>query len=462
MIRSDQGQDSGGSTKPLSDFRWGVERETHRVLPDGSISLSAHPEALSKPGFTRDFAESQLEIVTAPKTSIPKALADLEHLTAEADRALGQELLWPFSMPPRLPEESRIPIARFGTGEWARRAELYRLGLASRYGKARQMICGVHLNVSFGEALLSRMSAESPLTPEEARSGRPSDGYALRLARNLYEQLPLLILLLGASPLMGGVDETEELYAVSYRNSRFGYAGSEYRPYLDLQSFPSYLSGIRKGMRTESPAFKSLGLVQDGRATQLNGMIFQSEKEFYAPIRLRQRLLPGESTLQALSKRGVGYLELRFLDVDPFAGTGVSEETLRLIHLFILDGLARPTQPRGREALGEDLSRATDAALKNPLQLIASAGSDLLLRAADERLADLDSWARRLNEETWDDTYTAVLELFRRRICDPRLLTSAALIRAFEKSGLDWSSFGVQTAVEHRQGAEHELEYARL
>jgi len=55
---------------PFFDFRWGVERETHRTQSDGELSTARHPKVLEAPAYTLDFAETQLEIVTAPAASI--------------------------------------------------------------------------------------------------------------------------------------------------------------------------------------------------------------------------------------------------------------------------------------------------------------------------------------------------------------------------------------------------------
>jgi glutamate--cysteine ligase len=443
---------------PLNDFHWGIERETHRVLPDGALSPAPHPPTLQQPGFTRDFAESQLEIVTPPRSGIRETLAELGRLTEAAQREIGDELLWPFSMPPRLPEESEVPIASFGPTEAGRRARLYREGLALRYGKARQMICGVHVNVSAGAALLALMSSEAPLTSEERKAGQPADAYALRLIRNLYAELPLLILLYGASPVLGGGEENAPP-AISYRNSRGGYARDEFMPYLDLTTLGAYLDGIRRGLRTQSPIFAGLGLVRGGRVVQLNTNVFQTDKEFYAPIRLRQTLLGGESALDALARRGVGYLELRFFDVDPTHPSGIAQDALRLLHLLLLDALARPSTPRTNATLRRDLAAATDVALRDPRTLAA----EPLLAAADLRLAALSSWAERLEAAWPTGAYRASLALFRRRVAHPSTLPSAKLAQAFAASGLDWTAFGVRTSralKPQAQGVEHALEYA--
>ncbi len=426
--------------RPFLDFHWGIERETHRMLPDGRLSPRPHPETLRPGPFTRDFAEGMLEIVTDPQPSIDQVLEALKALTGEALAGVLPERLWPFSMPPRLPDEEDIPIAALGP-----RAVLYRQGLALRYGKGRQMICGVHLNVSFGPALERWLAGNAPLGPGE-------DSFQIRLARNLYEDLAWFVLLFGASP----VSAAGGPLAVSHRNGPRGYARAGFLPYLDLTSTRAYLDGIRRGLTTVSPEFMALGLVRDGRVRQLNGHVFQTEKEFYAPIRLRQAALPGESGLQALSRRGVGYLELRFLDVDPNTVTGVSEAGLRLMHLFILDGLARPSGPRTPAQLGEDLARSAQAARMDPRAI-----DPALAEALGSRLGALERWAGALDGLEPGNRYRRALEDAMARAARPSLLPSSRLAESFTASGLDWTAFGLQIADSFSKGVEHAMDYAR-
>lgn len=74
------------------------------------------------------------------------------------------------------------------------------------------MICGVHVNVSFGRAMADWLAQNAPLQQGE-------DSFFLRLARNLYQDLPLLSVLFGASP----VAANSETLAVSHRNGPSGY-----------------------------------------------------------------------------------------------------------------------------------------------------------------------------------------------------------------------------------------------
>jgi glutamate--cysteine ligase len=437
----------------LQDLVWGIERETHRIGSDGSVSPAPHPVCLEEPRFTKDFAESQLEIVTGTHGSSEGAILELERLTEEAWRGVGDELLWPFSMPPRLPADGKIVTARMAKDGAGRAAERYRTGLSRRYGASRQMICGVHVNVSFGPRLLSHLRDSAPLSAEESKESRDTDGFYLRLTRNLFEDMPLLVMAFGASPYgeRGRSDppvgSTGMRPAFSIRNSPLGYARTEYRPFLELDSVSAHLAGIRRGMRTESESFRRMGLVLDGKPVQLNTRFFQKEKEFYAPIRFKRTALAGESALAAIDLRGIQYLELRFFDVDPFSPSGLSRDALRVMHCFVLDGLSRVSRPKTNAELSAILARADSSALADPLvktpaEIIPETGG---------RLASLAPIARSLGAE-WE----ASLDSLSRALNVPHESASARIASSFLDSGLSWTEFGTHLASGVAEEAYHE------
>jgi glutamate--cysteine ligase len=304
------------------------------------------------------------------------------------------------------------------------------------------MICGVHLNVSIGDALAAEIIRTHPPAPAGIET-RQRDALYLRLARNLYRDLPHLILLTGASPILGGLCGDGYGTAVSYRNSALGYAGSEFRPYLDLTSLEAYTAGIRKGLDTESERFAALEAGR--RGVQLNTRVFQTEKEFYAPVRLKRRARPGEMGLDALSRDGIEYVELRFLDVDPFSPLGVSEDTLRLMHMFILDGLMRASGAGSPEELGGSLEEAEAAALAG------SAHADRLAEAR-RRLDSLEPIALELDRAGGGD-YRAVLDGAVGKTAYPARLPSARLLAAIGSAGGDWTRLGLDVAVSRRNAA---------
>ena len=426
----------------LSDITWGLERETHRIRPDGSISTTLHPAALAKPGFTKDFAESQLELVTKPHHSISETLRELKDLTLIAHKEIGAELLWPFSMPPRLGDENGITTARMGNDDTGRLAEMYRRGLISRYGAARQMICGVHVNVSFGRELLLWLQRTAPLSADERTNRTESDGYYLRLMRNMIEDLPYLVTFFGASPVIESVDTgSAGRTAFSFRNSPYGYARKEYRPFLELGSVREHLEGIRRGMATESLAFSRLGLVREGKAIQLNNRIFQKDKEFYAPIRFRRNTSRTESPIDAIERKGVEYMELRFYDIEPFTPLGVSVDSLNLTHLFLLDDLSRVSARRSNESLTEILDGADDAALSDPLAI----RRPFFLGNALKRLASVGRFAESLGPE-----YKRAVESYSRALDRGGESLAARTLKKYRASGLAWTQYGASLAERNR------------
>lgn len=452
------------------DIKIGIERETHRMSPPGEISRLQQPDNLQPPQFTKDFAESQLEIVTRPHVSIPALIDELDALTLEAQAASRPEIFWPFSMPPALPPDSEIAIAHLGSDKKGQDGERYRHGLASRYGKPRQMICGVHVNISIGCALALLAENTAPLLPHELNDGRPLDALYLRLVRNLFKDLPHLVLLTGASPLlggMGGVDPEPRPAAVSYRNSHHGYARSEFRPYLDLASLERYIAGIRRGLATESAPFQALWRLTGGQPLQLNTRVFQQEKEFYAPVRFKRTPHEDESGLDALARDGVEYLELRFLDVDPFSPQGISEATLNLLHLFVLDGLMTPSGNGTRAAIDKHLDATEGAALSIPQAFFEPALDDgrsrLRLEQAHQRLEALRPLARRLDANS-STHYLCVLESFIARTTNPSSLPSVRLLHDFEASRSSWTAFGMESGTNPAQvlnrGEQHAMDYA--
>ena len=82
---------------------------------------------------------------------------------------------------------------------------------------------------------------------------------------------------------------------------------------------------MRKAITT--PSKHSPESVKEYEYHQLNDNILQIENEFYSPIRPKRTAQSGETPSQAL-ERGVEYIEVRALDVNPFSGIGITEQQI--------------------------------------------------------------------------------------------------------------------------------------
>ena len=434
-LSSQPWQDS--SQWPLNDLNWGLEKESIRLTQNGDLSLLPHPSSLNSLQFTRDFAENQLEIVTSIQSSPDNVYGQMEALVSEADTAIGNELLWPFSMPPSLPPDREIRPARFSGSKEAREATIYRQGLALRYGTKRQMISGLHVNVSIGDTLLDRLTA-GPSDPVSKKIAK--DNLYMALVRNLYRRLPLFYLLFSHAPFSDNDIMPEP--SLSLRKSGQGYPTLAH--YLDLDSLPAYTAKVREGLQTWSPFYAYLERIDPDNGRQLNQNILQNEKEFYVPIRIKAPVFAEEEGItntEGLDQFGVGYLELRFPDIDPYEVAGISQSKLRLLQMIILSSLYE-NSPRFSAGELEELLRNMESLASSPLSILGRDSADDI-EYSRSYLSSLFPVARQIDEPFGKGLYQQALIQAIGELQSVCRLPSSRLWQDFQNSKLSWTRFGL-------------------
>ncbi|EOL8986249.1 glutamate--cysteine ligase [Cronobacter dublinensis] len=337
----------------LKGIRRGLERETLRVTPQGELATTGHPEslgaALTHKWITTDFAEALLEFITPVDGDIDHMLTVMRDIHRHTARALGDERMWPLSMPCYIKEGQDIELAQYGTSNIGRFKTLYRSGLKNRYGALMQTISGVHYNFSLPLAFW-----QAKCQVEDADSGKEaiSAGY-FRLIRNYYRFGWVIPYLFGASPaicssfLQGKPTQLpfEKTdcgmyylpYATSLRLSDLGYTNkSQSNLGITFNDLHSYVAGLKRAIKTPSEEYAKLGLKKDGEYLQINTNILQIENELYAPIRPKRVTRDGESPSDALLRGGIEYIEVRSLDINPFSPIGVDENQVRFLDLFMV------------------------------------------------------------------------------------------------------------------------------
>lgn len=306
--------------------KFGLEKENARVDQDGKLALTPHPsvfgDKLDHPYIKTDFSESQIEMITPALNSTEEAYHFLETLHDIVTLELQDEYLWTSSNPPVLPSEEKIPIAKMNDP----REDHYRVQLAQKYGRKKQLLSGIHFNFSFRDSLLKGLHQKlgQTLSYQEFK-----DGMYLKVARNILRYRWLLIYLTGASPVF---DKTYIERCVHLSN------------HLDEEShyFP-YMNSLRNSMcgyRNEKPYYVSFNSVKD-YVRDIRQFIANKEllsaKELYSSLRLKT--VKGEDMLAELIEHGVEYLELRMIDLNPLSKIGIRHDTLQFIHLFIVFSL---------------------------------------------------------------------------------------------------------------------------
>ena len=330
----------------------GIERECLRVTGDARLAQTPHPEelgsALTNDQITTDYSESLLEFITPALPDPADTLASLDKIHRFAYSKLGNEYLWSPSMPCPLPAEEDIPIAYYGTSNIGQLKYVYRKGLALRYGKTMQCIAGIHYNFSLPETLWPVLKQAEGFVGTDR--DYQSDAY-IALIRNFRRYSWLLMYLFGASPaldagfLRGRSHQLEQLdaetlylpYATSLRMSDLGYQSNAQAGLTPCyNNLDSYTDSLRKAVATPYPPYVEIGTHKDGEWVQLNTNILQIENEYYSNIRPKRVTYTGERPIQALVARGVQYVEVRLLDINPFLPVGIDLPEARFLDAFLL------------------------------------------------------------------------------------------------------------------------------
>jgi len=342
----------------ISQGLHGIEREALRVDTNGRLALTPHPRvlgsALTHPQITTDYSESLLELITPARNDISAVFNELEAAHRFVYNKIDNELLWNQSMPAYLPTEEKIPIAYYGVSHIGTLKSIYRRGLALRYGKRMQCIAGIHYNYSLSEdfwGALKKFEGISGTT-----KNFQSESY-IALIRNFRRYSWLLMYLFGSSPALSKCFLDDDLhrldsfhglealdretlympYATSLRMSDLGYA-SKAQASLSPQfnSLDDYIKNLSLAVSTPYPPYAKVGTHRNGERIQINTNILQIENEYYSIIRPKRVTKPGEQPIQALSMRGVQYIEVRCIDIDPFEPLGISLETSHFLDAFLL------------------------------------------------------------------------------------------------------------------------------
>jgi glutamate--cysteine ligase len=395
---------------------FGLEKENNRVDGKGNLAMTPHPKVfgskIENPYIKTDFSESQIEMITPVFEKIDEAYQFLETLHDIVTLELNNEYLWPSSNPPGLPNDKEIPIAFMNDPV----EDNYRLQLAEKYGRKKQLICGIHYNFSFNEEFLKKFY--NALHYNKSFKDF-KNGIYLKLARNILKYRWLLIYLTGASPVFNktyiekcvqlGKNLDEESYFFpnmnSLRNSVCGYR-NEKSFYVSYDSVEEYIRDLQ---------------------SLVNSKELLSTREYYSPVRIKPA--QGRDLLQD----GIAYLEVRMIDLNPLYKIGVSKDSLKFVHLFLLfmmfieDGF-----------FGEEEQKV--AALNHDSLIMNGLQGRLL---GDTRFVTLEEKALAFMQEMeymlqvlrpCDETFIRILEQVKQKLIKPELCFASMVMSEIQKS----------------------------
>ena len=311
------------SSKEILSGNFGIEREALRLDKNGYLAKSDHPEEFGdkahNPYITTDFSESQIEVITPALSDVKEAYNFTRALYDIVAMEIGDEYLWPDSMPCIIPDDKDIPVAKFDNN--SKEAQEYREKLLLKYGGKKQLISGIHYNFSFDESIIEKLYEDSKrkLSYKEFKNS-----IYLKVARNYLRYRWLIVYLLGAAPIVheSFIDsckcplkevnhsEYSSLGAISHRNGKCGYKNK-----VDL--FPSY---------------NSVNEYLESIDRYIKDELIENYKELYSQVRLKPS--DTKNFKESLLNDGIRYLEYRTIDINPFEKGGISLDDLKFLQVF--------------------------------------------------------------------------------------------------------------------------------
>ncbi len=464
--------DADDACSAFSRIRRGIEKESLRVQPSGDLATTDHPKslgsALMHANITTDFSEAQPELITGVHESISGCLKELTDIHSYVYQNLDDELLWAASMPCMLGQDDQVPVGRYGTSNIGRAKTIYRIGLGNRYGRLMQTISGIHYNFSLPDELWPVIARSEGVTPDQDYRTRAYFG----LIRNFRRHSWLLIYLFGASPAVcksfvkdkpHGLQLFDEgsLYgphATSLRMGGLGYqSDAQSELHVSYNSLAQYTATLHDALTTGYPPYEKIGVKVDGEYRQLSATLLQIENEFYGTIRPKRPVEHGERPLTALQDRGVEYVEVRCMDLNPFIPVGIDIETIRFLDVFLLHCLWSESPP---DTLDESLEmranqrRVVDEGRKPNLELTHAGKPRSMTQWALSLLDECAPVADRLDRCHGSSNYRDSLAMQRARIHDANLTPSAQVLDAMKREGIPFFRFAMNQSLAHKRHFE--------
>ncbi|MCG2582023.1 MAG: glutamate--cysteine ligase, partial [Marinobacter sp.] len=450
-------------------------KEGLRVDRNGFIAQTPHPRALGSalthPRITTDYSEALLELITPVCDSTGSLLSSLRDVHRFVQQNLEDEVFWAASMPCELDGDASIPIAEYGTSNIGRLKHVYRQGLAVRYGRMMQSIAGAHYNLSLPDRFWSLW--QQALGNQQSLKDFKSDQY-FWLIRNFRRRSWLLMLLFGASPALdasfvAGVKHDLVRFndntwhgpdATSLRMGDLGYHNNAQSSLnICFNELSTYTRTLDRAIHTPWPEYEAIGTRRGDEFIQINTSVLQIENEYYSAVRPKRTTEREEKPIQALEARGVEYIEVRCLDLDPFSPVGVTESQIDFLDLFLLDCLLADS-PRiddsECERLDDNYKDVVAHGRNVELTLCRKGRRTPVGEAADSLLSELGPLAERLDSWTGGDAYRRALQVQRSKLSSPGQVPSARVMEAMSQSGLGHREWVQEISRQHQQTLREE------
>ena len=327
-----------------------------------------------------------------------------------------------------------------------------------------QTIAGIHFNYSFSADFFEAYRAKKE--PNTTLRDFTDQSY-MGLTRNIVRYGWLIPYLFGASSavcksflkgyrqhsLVEFNDSTlYEPYATSLRMGDIGYQNlreDEAGVKANYNSLSHYIHSLKAGMQTSCREYEDIGLKAQGEYQQLNTKILQIENEYYASVRPKPLVLDDKKPLDALKDQGIGYIELRSLDINPSLSLGINQTQINFLEVFMLFCLleSSPTiSSREQFDIDNNDQLVAHEGRKPNLNLIHKSQAVALEKLGSDIMNKISHCAELLGEE-----YQDAVKQMTRRINNADLTPSAVTLSEMRNRNQGFFDYTNTLSKQHRR-----------
>ena len=453
----------------LKGIRRGIEKESLRVDQKGRLAQTDHAHGLgsklTSPSITTDYSEALLEFITPALVTPDEALKHLDEVHRFTYSQIDDELLWTSSMPCILPEDNSIRLAHYGSSNIAKMKTVYREGLGNRYGRGMQTIAGIHYNFSMSDSFWEYWHQEQK--SNASLQDFKTESY-FALIRNFHRYSWILLYLFGASPalcqtfLQGKQHNLQTLhegtlyqpYATSLRMGDLGYQSDAQENLLVCYNYLStYIDSLHEAITAPHSDYQGIGLKNtEGHYNQLNTALLQIENEFYSTIRPKRTIASGEAALNALLDRGIEYIEVRALDLNPYLPLGLDKTQMRFLDTFLTFCLLEPSPlfdqaecSNNKENLAITVTQGRDP----NLTLTTTSGKINLRQWAKDIIHQMKPVAALLDLTFDTEEHNSALDIQQQKVSDSSLTPSEQILDTLITEKISFHHFSMEQAENH-------------
>ncbi len=227
-------------------------------------------------------------------------------------------------------------------------------------------------------------------------------------------------------------------HGTSLRMGRLGYqSDAQASLAVSYNSLEGYAASLQDALTRPYPPYEAFGIRNPGGDyNQLDTTLLQIENEFYGTIRPKRVIHPAERPLHALRERGVEYIEVRLMDLDPFEPVGINAQTMRFIDIFLLHCLLSDSPPDTPDEIADikHNQHQTAARGREPgVQLQRAGGEVELVAWGAEILTECAPIAAALDTEHGGTQYRDALAAASIGLKDADTLPSARVLAAMTR-----------------------------